>query len=124
MKAWLVRERDGEYATVVFAETRGKARSLAMATDACADADFCDIEVTRKPQLDKYYTDGKKEMDWYEVKDRIALVKDGGFRCASECECEMEECPAYEWCDRCEAEKEAEDDMAEYMREMAETNDA
>lgn len=91
MKAWLVRERDGEYATVVFAETRGKARSLAMATDACADADFCDIEVTRKPQLDKYYTDGKKEMDWYEVKDRIALVKDGGFRCASECECEMED---------------------------------
>ena len=35
MKAWLVREK-GEYcATVVFAETRGKAKVLAIQTEAC-----------------------------------------------------------------------------------------
>ena len=113
MKAWLVRERDGEFATVVFAETRGKARSIAMHTDACADADFCDIEVTRKPQLDKYYTSGKKEMDWYDDVDRIALVKDGGFYCSYECGCEFEECPAHQWCDRHEEEKEAEAALSE-----------
>lgn len=120
MKAWLVKERDGEYSTVVFAETRGKARSLAMTTDACEDADFCNIEVTRKPQFDKYYTDGKKEMEWYDDKDRIALVKDGGFQCTYECDCEFEECPAHQWCDRYEEEKEAENDMKEYMKEMTE----
>lgn len=123
MKAWLVRERDGEYATVVFAETRGKARAIAVHTDACEDADFCDIEATRKPKLDKYYTPGKKEMDWYDDSDRIALVKDGGFCCSRECECEFEECPAHQWCDRYEEEKEAEDDMAEYMKEKTEGED-
>lgn len=34
MKAWLVREKDEFSATVVFAETRGKARALARATEA------------------------------------------------------------------------------------------
>lgn len=123
MKAWLVKERDGEYATVVFAETRGKARSLALATDACEDADFCDIEVTRKPHLDKYYTSGKRKMDWYNDSDRIALVKDGGFQCVHECECELEECPAHQWCDRYEVEKEAIEDMVEAMRAMQEDED-
>lgn len=31
--------------------------------------------------MDKYYTPGKTEMDWYAAKDRIALVKDCGFIC-------------------------------------------
>ena len=59
MKAWLVRERDEFLATVVFAETRGKAKSAALYTECCEDANFCSIEVQRKPQMDKYYTDGK-----------------------------------------------------------------
>ena len=59
MKAWLVRETDGECSTVIFAETRGKARSMALATDCCEDAKFTDIEVYRQPQIDKYYKDGK-----------------------------------------------------------------
>ena len=53
MKAWLVREKDEFIATVVFAETRGKAKVVAMRTEACEDVDFCDIEVRRKPQMDK-----------------------------------------------------------------------
>ena len=101
MKAWLVRERDEFCATVVFAETRGKARSLAMHTEACEDASFLDIEVYRKPDLDKYYVDGKKELDWFKFEDRIALVKDGGFYCDKDYwepeDCEN--CPAKEWCD-------------------------
>ena len=60
MKAWLVREKDEFCATVVFAETRGKARALAKYTDACEDCDFIDIEVRRVPQMDKYY----KELFW------------------------------------------------------------
>lgn len=100
MKAWLVRERDGEYATIVFAETRGKARANAMATDACEDAHFCDIEVTRKPNFDKYYKDGKREMEWYDDADRLALVKEGGFYCVDMFIEECENCPAKEYCDQ------------------------
>lgn len=101
-KAWLVREKDAFAAAVVFAETRGKAKSLAMHTEACEDVNFCDIEAYRKPQLDKYYEDGKKEMDWVNAKDRIALVKDGGFVCDPDCweweDCEN--CPANRYCDK------------------------
>ena len=99
MKAWLVREKDGEYATVVFAETRGKARAEAQATDACEDAHFCDIEVTRKPNMDKYYKDGKREMDWYNDAERLALVKECGFYCVDMFIEECEDCPAKEYCD-------------------------
>lgn len=102
MKAWLVKDKDEFCATVVFAETRGKARALAMSTEACEDVDFCDIEVRRKPQMDKYYVEGKKEMDWFNSNDRIALVKDCGFVCDRDYwepeECE--DCPANEYCDQ------------------------
>lgn len=101
MKAWLVREKDEFCATVVFAETRGKAKVLAMHTDACEDADFMNIEVRRVPQMDKYYTAGKKEMSWFKAADRIALVKDCGFQCSPDAY-EPEycpECPAKQWCD-------------------------
>ena len=70
----MLEKKDRFSATVVFAETRGKARALARCTEACEDVDFIDIEVHRKPQMDKYYTDGKMEMDWLNSKDRIALV--------------------------------------------------
>lgn len=100
MKAWLVKDKDQYSATVVFAETRGKARALALCTEACEDVDFCDIEVRRRPNLDKYYREGKKEMDWYNSKDRIALVKDGNFVCDPDYwepeDCEV--CPAKQYC--------------------------
>lgn len=99
MKAWLVRERDEFSATVVFAETRGKARSLAMCTEACEGAKFIDIEVSRQPQMDKHYKEGKTEMDWDNPKDRVALVKDCGFICGDEYKEDCENCSAREFCD-------------------------
>ena len=102
MKAWLVREKDEFCATVVFAGTRGKARAMARHTECCEDADFCNIEVHRQPQMDKYYTDGKIEMDWENSQDRIALVKDCGFSCGEDYFDidDFEVCPAKEYCDR------------------------
>ena len=83
-----------------------------MHTDACEDCDFCDIEVSRKPQMDKYYTNGKVEMDWYNAKDRIALVKECGFECDRDYvepeDCEV--CPAKEYCDYYERKKEWENE--------------
>ena len=102
MKAWLVGEKGEPCATVVFAETRGKARALALYTECCEGADFCDIEANRQPQMDKYYTPGKTEMDWDIAKDRIALVKDCGFICDPDYweweDCET--CPAKLFCDK------------------------
>lgn len=40
MKAWLVRERDEFCATVVFADTRGRARVMALRTECCEDCRF------------------------------------------------------------------------------------
>ena len=101
MNAWLVKEKDEFCATVVFAETRGKARALAAHTETCEDTDFCDILVYRRPALDKYYVPGKKEMDWFKADDRIALVKDGGFSCCPDYwepeDCKT--CSAAEYCD-------------------------
>lgn len=102
MKAWVVREKDEYCAEVVFAETRGKAKSLALRTEACEDANFTDIEVHREKSADKYYKEGKWHLDWLDSKDRIALVKDCGFSCIPDAfrleDCEK--CPAKEYCDR------------------------
>lgn len=120
MKAWLVRVKDESCATVVFAETRGKAKSLALSTETCEDASFCDIEVRREPQMDKYYKEGKKEMDWCHPKDRIALVKECGFRCDQECwnpeDCES--CPAKKYCDAYDTYMDEYEDIAKCLEEM------
>lgn len=106
MKAWFAKETVNFRATVVFAETRDKAKSLALCTSCCKDANICDIEVRRAPEMDKYYVDGKTEMDWSDPKDRIALVKECGFYCEDPiAEC-CESCPAKEFCDEAVQEKE------------------
>lgn len=70
MKAYEARNKWGyrDYATVVFAESAGKARAIALYTEACEGCDFTDIEVFRVPILDKYYQEGKVEMDWTDTK--------------------------------------------------------
>lgn len=53
MKAWFVRDEQAytDFATIVFAETRGKAHSIAMHTDACEDAEWNDVSVRRVERL-------------------------------------------------------------------------
>lgn len=98
MKAWIVNIKDNFNATVVFAETRGKARNLARYTDACEDGDFCDIEIRRAPKLDKYYKAGKTEMEWQNPQDRLALVQEYNFRCEYVDLDECATCPARDDC--------------------------
>ena len=96
MKAYIVREKNSSCSTVVFAESSTKARFIAMHTDACEDVPYIDICAKRMPMLDKYYR-GKKEMDWYDDADRIAMVKDGKFHCFEDAECPN--CPAKQYCE-------------------------
>lgn len=80
MKAWHVSEDVGDGgSTIVFAETRGKAHHLAMGTETCEDAEWNDVRVVRAKAFDEYYTEGKREMDWYSMTDRIAMVKNGWY---------------------------------------------
>ena len=106
MKAWLVRVKDQYCATVVFAETRGKAKSIALHTDCCEDADFCDIEIRRLPHIDKYYKEGKIELDWLDQKDRVILFDECDFRCEYVEEYLCKDCPVKEHCEDYEYYKE------------------
>lgn len=102
MKAWKVRNPNEWTAAIVFAETPGKARALAMHTEACEDMNFCDIEVHREKAVDEYYTPGKREMDWCDPVDRLVMVRDLGFACdpyESPYPDECPQCPAKEYCD-------------------------
>ena len=97
-KAYCARPKWGDCSTVVFAESRGKAKSIAMSTEACEDVNFLNLEVYRLPNMDKYYKPDKSEMDWLDPEDRIALVKDADFRCEYVELGECKQCPAREYC--------------------------
>ena len=103
MKAYIITDLQGyaDYSTVVFAETSGKAKAIAIHTDAFEDYEFTEISARRIPALDKYYR-GLDEMDWEDSGDRIAMVKEAGFSCSPEYweEEDCENCPAKQWCDR------------------------
>lgn len=106
MKAYKITDLRGyyDYATVVFAETSGKAKAIALCTESFSDYEFTEISAVRVPALDKYYR-GKKEMDWFDPYDRMALVKEAGFTCSYKFDIEdmrCETCPAKQWCERCE----------------------
>ena len=94
-----VNEKYETASAVVFAETRGKAKALALCTSSCEDAKFLDIEVSRVPEMDKYYAEGKTEMDWSDPKDRVALVKECGFCCRHPIAEDCKDCSAKEFCD-------------------------
>ena len=104
IKAYHCQEDGMFYSTVVFAETAGKARYIAMCSDTLGeDLEFRDVHVRRLPALDKYYR-GQKEMNWDNDADRIAMVKDAGYVCDDDSfdpdECER--CIAKEYCSKYE----------------------
>lgn len=103
IKAWIVYDKYEPYYTgVVFAETQGKAKSLAHCLDICMDSDYCDIRTQRVPEIDKYWTEHKYEMDWENPQDRFALVKELGFCCGDDFfdPDDCKECSAKEICDQ------------------------
>lgn len=84
MKAWYVMDKYGyaEYAVIVFAETKGKAVSLAIGTEEFPkyDWDFTELRARRKPALDGAYR-GSWRMEWDNDEDRLAMVRLCGFHC-------------------------------------------
>lgn len=101
IKAWAVYDKyEPFFKMVVFAETRGKAKLLMYHLDM--NYDYCDIRAQRVPQIDKYWTEHKYEMDWENSQDRFALVKELGFCCGDDFfdPDDCKECSAKEICDQ------------------------
>ena len=105
MKAYEINTYEGS--TIVFAETRGKARTLAMHTAIGEDVGFLELDVHRAPQFDSCYR-GHHEMDWKDPKDRLTLVK-AGWYCSGDFECDSKKCCAKDYCLRYEREEEHRD---------------
>lgn len=100
MKAWIVSDKNSYegYSTIVFAETVGKAKSIAMNTHACEDSKFLNIKATRITIADKMYEKGKIEMDFDNPKDKIFMVQYCGFHCTEKHEESCEKCEAKKYC--------------------------
>ena len=106
IKAYSASDRNGDsgYSIVVFAETAGKAKAYAASNEAFDEYDFTEIRVNRIKELDGFYK-GKREMDWMDDDDRVAMVRYANYECSCEVwhpECEHGECPAQQWCGRYE----------------------
>ena len=98
MKAYYACDKNNDegYATIVFAENANVAKQIALHTEACEEAAYTDIRVHRLPATDKLYK-GRREIDWYNMNDRIVLVRDFSWACIyTSYECEN--CPAKRWC--------------------------
>ena len=88
-QAWDAKRYEN-YSTVVFAETAQKAKTVAMATDACEDAAFIDIRVKRLPEMDGHDR-GRSEINWFDMDDRKAMVSLGWACLDTSWECDT--CP-------------------------------
>lgn len=98
MKAWSVHNDYTGFSTIVFADTRGQAKSIAMNTEVGEDYSFTEIRVLRCKPMDDLYK-GKCEADWYDPDTRVTLVQDCGWYCVEPFEEECKDCPASEWCE-------------------------
>ena len=123
MKAYLIYDPNKfePGSTVVFAETAGKARALGICTDIFEDYSFTEISVRRVPALDPFYR-GLWEMDFDNAGDRVAMVRYANFQCLEEYteyeDCES--CPAKEWCDGYEREKNRQKEYEERLKKLME----
>lgn len=88
--------------TVIFAESAGKARYIAMYSGSLGDdLEFKDVHVRRVPKLDGCYR-GRREMDWSNADDRKDMVSLAGFYCGEDAfdPDDCEQCPAKDDCDQ------------------------
>ena len=99
MKAYEVRTDWSEGSVVVFAETAGKAKSLALHTDLLCYENFKDLQATRLPKIDHLYK-GSSIVDWNEDENiRLALVKEYCWHCIEPRLKDCKVCLAEKYCE-------------------------
>lgn len=96
----------GEGSTIVFTETRNKAKALALLCDCCEDANYTDIRTHRMKEADCLYK-GEFEIDWYDDETRLFLVRECGWACV-ETSWECDSCKSKKYCSWFESESDTE----------------
>lgn len=105
-KCYVVEDKEGAK-EIVFAESAGKAKSIAKDADQFYDSYAygglwtTELRAYRLPAGDSHYR-GRVFMDWYNRDDRIFMVKELNFACSEEYDLECGDCPALGICRRTE----------------------
>lgn len=79
MKAWEIDDYEG-FSEIVFAETPGKAKAIAMKLALFEDYEFAELRPYRVPKADKMYK-GDPHMDMDLEENWIFAVKELGWEC-------------------------------------------
>lgn len=100
MKAWKVDTNDSDYgATIVFAETSGKAKAVALANCSQFDGlDFTELCARRYKDLDQYYKGEAYPDAWNDDELRLILVRDYAWFCIDGIDSYCDDCIAKEYC--------------------------
>ena len=105
-KAWGCCEEESGVVKVLFADTRGKAKSYFKDMETFDYYNFCELRPYRIKNLDHLNKSDGYIMDWYKDEDRLAMVRDAHFSCVEVDRDECEGCCVKEWCSKYEELKE------------------
>ena len=105
-KAWVCSDLEWGITEVVFADTRGKAKSYFKSMETFEDFEFCDLSPYRMQNLDYLNKPDGYVMNFLKDEDRLPMVRDAGFYCTEVDRQLYEECCAKEWCSAYEEEEE------------------
>lgn len=109
-KAWCCLNEEWCRPVVVFADTRGKAKSYFMKRDTVGYFNFCKIKPHRIKKLDYLDRPNGYVMDWCKDEDRLPMVRDADFYCSEIDRDDCKECCAKEYCSDYEEYKEYEEE--------------
>ena len=98
-KAWGCCEEESGVVEVVFADTRGKAKSYFMALETFDAYRYCELRPYRQKKLDHLHRPNGYVMDWCKDEDRLPMVRDAGFSCIDVDREDCKECCARKWCE-------------------------
>ena len=101
-KAWICHNEESCIAEVVFADTRGKAKSYFKNLETFDYYTYCELRPRRKNSLDYLDKPEGYVMNWNNQEDRIALVKELGWYCEDPTIEECKKCLAKEYCEEWE----------------------
>lgn len=99
-KAWKCYEEESCIVEVVFADTRGKAKSYFKAMETFDNYGYCELRPRRIKKFDYLNHPDGYVMDWNKAEDRIPMVRDAGLSCIEADRKDCEECCAKEWCSK------------------------
>ena len=104
-KAWGCYEEESGVVEVVFADTRGKAKSYFKDMETFDYYNFCQLRPYRVKKLDHLNHPDGYVMDWCMDEDRLPMVRDADFSCIDIDIEDCNECCAKQWCSKYEEYK-------------------